>query len=637
MTKSNKMILLLLLTLNVSTRGEPNFVGTKEPNMNGEYPLSVTPGGTAGLFPRAFKDYPGGVEYFDVYSPPMKTLYSQVWWSPLEPTSLPTDIINKYKNKGMAIVGWEIDQVRRVKDKNGTLIDESVPISASYNHHYVARLIGSKSKFKKVENVSPNSVLGKKIILESSHGMVNWDQPQYIIEDIEKSQLNVPTKQYFSSANGGEYRKTFHGFPPSYVLVVDSPTSIQITPMQIDTWNRDKMNISTGGKDGGKPIKFVPGPMPKAALSPKDAEYSGLLECPMTTRISKVIDGKYIVQSNGSCKVPILTYQECFHAAATLLSSSSSSTKYNFNNQTINDTTSPSGCAVYIPSTSSSSSSSSSNINIVFNKNMKSNITCANHVNTVFGQIDALFHMDITINNTSVIITLKGPSSVWFGVGFNAHGMIDEPWTIIVNGKTGSVSERKLGNHAAGNLLNTTLNVISNELLNDTRKVVVTRSLKGKNDNYYTFSRSTNDATIPIIMAIGSSSKFGYHKEKVPTSITLLPQDSSNNSSSRRSSGSCICPQEPKPFGEATGSLVYHATNQTADIGQGAVGFNSNKCKKWPSTNIMNQTNPTCDIRHYRGGQWSCHHMWSLLDADQTIPWVDQPLIFSHKYRFWVM
>jgi hypothetical protein len=179
--------------------------------------------------------------------------------------------------------------------------------------------------------------------------------------------------------------------------------------------------------------------------------------------------------------------------------------------------------------------------------------------------------------------------------------------------------------------------VISNELLNDTRKVVVTRSLKGKNDNYYTFSRSTNDATIPIIMAIGSSSKFGYHKEKVPTSITLLPQDSSNNSSSRRSSGSCICPQEPKPFGEATGSLVYHATNQTADIGQGAVGFNSNKCKKWPSTNIMNQTNPTCDIRHYRGGQWSCHHMWSLLDADQTIPWVDQPLIFSHKYRFWVM
>jgi len=28
--------------------------------------------------------------------------------------------------------------------------------------------------------------------------------------------------------------------------------------------------------------------------------------------------------------------------------------------------------------------------------------------------------------------------------------------------------------------------------------------------------------------------------------------------------------------------------------------------------------------------------MWSLLDADQMIPWADQPLVFHHKYRFWV-
>ena len=41
-------------------------------------------------------------------------------------------------------------------------------------------------------------------------------------------------------------------------------------------------------------------------------------------------------------------------------------------------------------------------------------------------------------------------------------------------------------------------------------------------------------------------------------------------------------------------------------------------------------------FRHYVGGQWSCHHMWSLLDAHQEIPWQDQPLIFHHKYRFWV-
>ena len=33
--------------------------------------------------------------------------------------------------------------------------------------------------------------------------------------------------------------------------------------------------------------------------------------------------------------------------------------------------------------------------------------------------------------------------------------------------------------------------------------------------------------------------------------------------------------------------------------------------------------------------QWACHHMWSLLDADQDIPWVDQPMVFHHKWRFW--
>jgi hypothetical protein len=28
--------------------------------------------------------------------------------------------------------------------------------------------------------------------------------------------------------------------------------------------------------------------------------------------------------------------------------------------------------------------------------------------------------------------------------------------------------------------------------------------------------------------------------------------------------------------------------------------------------------------------------MWSLLDAEQDIPWPDQPLVFHHKYRYWV-
>ena len=35
------------------------------------------------------------------------------------------------------------------------------------------------------------------------------------------------------------------------------------------------------------------------------------------------------------------------------------------------------------------------------------------------------------------------------------------------------------------------------------------------------------------------------------------------------------------------------------------------------------------------GGLATCHHGWSLLDADQEIPWADQPLVLYKKYRIY--
>ena len=55
-----------------------DFSPTQNENMNGEYALASTPGGKPGLFPKHFKDYPGGVESYDVYSPAITTRYSQV-------------------------------------------------------------------------------------------------------------------------------------------------------------------------------------------------------------------------------------------------------------------------------------------------------------------------------------------------------------------------------------------------------------------------------------------------------------------------------------------------------------------------------------------------------------------------------
>jgi hypothetical protein len=99
-------------------------------------------------------------------------------------------------------------------------------------------------------------------------------------------------------------RKSYHGYAPGYAIVINSPTALQVSPMQIDTWNRDEMNFT-----GGKHPKFVPGPLPRASQAPQGAEYSGLLECPMTTRITKIIDGNYILQNKIPCDEPILTFQ----------------------------------------------------------------------------------------------------------------------------------------------------------------------------------------------------------------------------------------------------------------------------------------------------------------------------------------
>merc|ERR1711871_1223866 len=85
-------------------------------------------------------------------------------------------------------------------------------------------------------------------VAAQSHGRVALDQEHYIVEELEAPTNGGDSHLQFSSANGGEYRKTYHGFPPGYALVVDSPTAWQVTPMQIDTWNRAEMNITEAAR-----------------------------------------------------------------------------------------------------------------------------------------------------------------------------------------------------------------------------------------------------------------------------------------------------------------------------------------------------------------------------------------------------
>ena len=449
--------------------------GAPAENMNGEYAIGATPNGKPGLFPKHYREYPRGVESFDVYSPPMSTLYSQVWWQALDPVALPEEIVKRYSGSGMAIVGWEMDQVRTAPGGG----DSSVPISALYLHHFTGSMIGAGARYRKVRLDGPDDPRAAQLKEQHGlHGMVAWDMPHYIVEPsgTQSDPKGRPSHQSFASANGGEYRKSYHGFAPGYALVVDSPTEFQITPMQIDTWHRAEMNISAP-----LPPKFVPGPLPRSSLAGANPLHSGLLECPMTTRLTKAVDGAYDVLSSGVCREPILTSHECFHAAAASLAGAGR----RFSNASASDPSRPPGCSATVVAAK------------------------AQHTGEVFSVL---------------------------------------------------------------------------------------------------FNSNSQAASHAIECGAGGAR--------------------------------CLCPHAPKPFGQASGALVYTRTNQSADKGGGRAdyfGARSGKvCAAWPGSSLLDQRNPTCDIRTYRGGQWACHHMWSLLDADQPIPWTDQPLTWRIKLRFWV-
>jgi hypothetical protein len=606
--------LLVVLSATI-VAGQQSNGDENDRNMNGDdYVLSATPNSdsTARLFPKRYADYPKRkTRYVDVYSPEISTLYSQVFWKRLETVPLPSYLVDEFDNKGMAIVGFEVDQVIRDSSGNGDN-DVSVPISVTYNHHYEATVLGKDARMKKVQADDP-------LLAETSHmghgHAVEKDGSVWVVQDMNPGST-LPNHQDIGAGNGGEFRKTFHGFPPGYAKIVSSPRAMSITPMEIDTWNRSA--ISWMDIINGNGSTFVPGIVPRNSLAPKDgvdAVYSGLLECPLTTRITKIIEELYDKKVSSHCPTPIQTPEDCFAAIGNLTFGFENEQHLGWNRSTVRDASLPSGCVAML-----SSSNEHNSMEVVFNELKDSVVECGEGSHDVYsGQTSSLVDVGIQLNlsNATAIVSLSGPSDVWFGVGFNATGMANEPWAIIVEGN-GDVTEHKLGDQGGGGTetaLPPSITVISNEVVDFTRTVVFSRPLQGMDARYYTFGKDVTD--LHFINAIGSTSKLSYHKEKTASMVTVLP---------RNREPICICSNPPPPFGQARGTLVY----QDGSV----VGF-SNKCPASPRGDLLDQRNPTCDIRTFRGGQNACRHLWSLLDADQEIPWLDQPLKYHLKFRIW--
>ncbi len=198
---------------------------------------------------------------------------------------------------------------------------------------------------------------------------------------------------------------------------------------------------------------FVPGPQPAKAhqghwpigsdgkmkwpsgsLAPRngtDAIYSGLLECPLTSRIRKHLTGGgwndsfatniACQQQANVCPQKLGTAEACFEAAkhvgiadvAHVTTEQGSSAEL------------PSGCSVSVQNGTA---------RVYFNKNANSTACCGAGIESIMGAQESLVDLGLTVSTKEgVTITMSGPSNGnWFGVGFDTQFMANSPYTMAL-------------------------------------------------------------------------------------------------------------------------------------------------------------------------------------------------------------
>eukprot|EP00929_Paragymnodinium_shiwhaense_P025556 TRINITY_DN15429_c0_g1_i1.p1 TRINITY_DN15429_c0_g1~~TRINITY_DN15429_c0_g1_i1.p1 ORF type:complete len:781 (+),score=127.63 TRINITY_DN15429_c0_g1_i1:66-2408(+) len=538
----------------------------------------------------------GPVEHFDVYGE-VRTRYSQVYWTRNTPINLPPDLVKRFEGKVMAITGYEIDQVVHPGPQTGSTTkggvlggfscypscdegDKSVPIYHQYNHHYFSWLVGKDAEVYEREeplHVPHPTWTG----IRTKHG----------------ANAKFPTNIVFKENPGGEFRKSYHGYPSGYAQLIASPSQWIVEPMQIDTHNR-KHNITDAAG-------YEPGFLPKiqqSNMTDFSSRLSPLIECPCSDRISKTEVKLPAIQSEGVCSTPITSLEECKSAAAFAEVVSAS---------TVRDDSLPAGCLL-LPTPKAG-------FKVVFNEATSTAASCdmgSSTTSKLLGEanLGGLTNLSLAIEGDEVRIILTGPADVWFGVGFNAGTMADQPYAVIVEAGAG-VSERKLGNHQPGSLLEPSVTLVHDSSVGGKRTVELTRPVAGKTSKHYTFP--TTAGSVNVITAVGNTPALAYHQARTSANIVLVPEK-----------GSCVC--EPKTQGYVT---YMGKSRDLYDV----------TCFDEPRSDMLrhgdgtgrNVSNAACNVMTYHGGLHCCKHTWFLTDQDQDHlipPAVD---VYFLKWRYY--
>jgi len=298
-----------------------------------------------------------GYEYFDTWAPEIATHYGEVFWTDQGNVPFPPEIVKRFDGKVIAIQGYEQDQVMVTpQGKPGLNPDQdvSVPINWAYNHHYCGWMVGKHSEYKMMK--SPKDAYGN-----GAHGL-----PEMLVAVDKEDQSgrkfgDVAQNQWFiSEGNGGESRKSFHGYPQGYAQLIESPTGWHITPMQIDTRNREHgvgpesvhncTNMTQCSGYEPRQARYGRGWGGLTGQNKNVNHYSGILECPCNSRVggdpefypdakTKIITHSVNAIPSGTCKQAFPLAQGCYDAIASLGFNATEVT-----NKTSNDKNQPNGC-----------------------------------------------------------------------------------------------------------------------------------------------------------------------------------------------------------------------------------------------------------------------------------------------------
>jgi len=116
---------------------------------------------------------------------------------------------------------------------------------------------------------------------------------------------------------------------------------------------------------------------------------------------------------------------------------------------------------------------------------------------------------------------LIGPSSVWFGVGFEAFTMADRPYTIIVDCSAGTFEERRLKRHGRGQALEVSMKEVSPPTLHNGLCFLELQDIPGLPKSQRNFDAVAS--TLNLIAAVGRSDSFGYHAAWSTGQLSLTP------------------------------------------------------------------------------------------------------------------